>query len=176
MGQRIKTLEKQQAEFLLVQEQLLEKVNSTSKNSSSPPSSDPPGLEKKSEKQKSSKKRGGQPGHKGHSRDLYPIEECSEIIDHHPEECANCGANLNGSDTNPYRHQIVEIPPIIPIVIEHRLHQLTCTVCNAKTRAILPLEVNPSGYGVRVVALVALLSGVYRNSQRMVQSAMQEVF
>ena len=176
MGQRIETLEKQQAEFLLVQQQLLEKVNSTSKNSSSPPSSDPPGLEKKSEKQKSSKKRGGQPGHKGHSRDLYPIEECSEIIDHHPEECANCGANLNGSDTNPYRHQIVEIPPIIPIVIEHRLHQLTCTVCNAKTRAILPLEVNPSGYGVRVVALVALLSGVYRNSQRMVQSAMQEVF
>ncbi|MEH1855027.1 MAG: DUF1392 family protein [Nostoc sp.] len=85
-------MEKQQAEFLLVQQQLLEKVNSTSKNSSSPPSSDPPGLEKKSEKQKSSKKRGGQPGHKGHRRDLYPIEECSEIIDHHPEECANCGA------------------------------------------------------------------------------------
>ena len=35
---------------------------------------------------------------------------------------------------------------------------------------------NPSGYGVRVVTLVALLSGVYRNSQRMVQSAMLEVF
>jgi transposase len=83
---------------------------------------------------------------------------------------------LSGSDINPYRHQIVEIPPISPIVVEHRLHQLTCSSCGTKTRATLPEEVNPTGYGVRVVALVALLSGVYRNSQRMVQSAMLEVF
>lgn len=170
MGQRIEILEKQQAQFILVQQQLLEKVNSTSKNSSSPPSSDPPGLGKNSEKQKTSKKRGGQLGHKGHSRDLYSIEECSEIIDHHPCVCVNCGSSLSGKDANPYRHQIVEIPPILPIVIEHRLHQLTCSVCSATTRATLPQQVNPSGYGVRVVALVALLSGVYRNSQRMVHS------
>jgi transposase len=98
------------------------------------------------------------------------------VIDHHPQQCSSCGEKLSGEDTSPYRHQIVEIPPISPIVIEHRLHQLTCNECGAMTRATLPLEVNPSGYGVRVVALVALLSGVYRNSQRMVQSAMQEVF
>ncbi|MGH2413020.1 MAG: DUF6444 domain-containing protein [Microcystaceae cyanobacterium] len=71
MGQRIETLENQQAEFLLVQQQLLEKVNSTSKNSSSPPSSDPPGWGKKAPKSKSDKKRGGQLGHEGKSRDLY---------------------------------------------------------------------------------------------------------
>ncbi|MCC5670425.1 transposase [Nostoc sp. CHAB 5784] len=44
------------------------------------------------------------------------------------------------------------------------------------TRATLPDLVNPSGYGVRVVAIVALLSSVYRNSQRMVQSALAELF
>ena len=176
MAQQIEQQEKKLAEVLIVTQQLLEKINRTSKNSSSPPSSDPPGGEKKPPKTKSSKKRGGQPGHKGHSRDLYPIEECSEVIDHHPEECASCREPLSGSDTNPYRHQIVEIPPMSPIVIEHRLHQLTCTGCGATTRATLPDEVNPSGYGVRVVALVALLSGVYRNSHRMVQSAMQEIF
>ncbi|WP_353737552.1 MULTISPECIES: DUF6444 domain-containing protein [unclassified Microcystis] len=77
-------------EVLTVQEQLLEKINSSSKNSSLPPSSDPPGLGKKQTIQKSRKKRGGQPGHKGNSRDLYPIEECSEVIDHHPQACANC--------------------------------------------------------------------------------------
>ncbi|MFB2767942.1 IS66 family transposase [Pelatocladus sp. BLCC-F211] len=176
MVQQIEQQEKKIAEVLTAQEQLLEKINQTSKNSSLPPSSDPPGFGKKQPKHKSSKKRGGQAGHKGNSRDLYPIEECSEVIDHHPEECANCGASLKGVDTNPYRHQIVEIPPISPIVIEHRLHQLTCSGCGTKTRARLPESVNPSGYGVRVVALVALLSGVYRNSQRMVQSAMLEVF
>ena len=176
MAQQIEQQEKKLTEVLTVQEQLLEKINRTSENSSSPPSSDPPGFGKKPPKTKSGKKRGGQPGHQGNSRDLYPIEECSEVIEHHPEECSNCGATLTGVDTNPYRHQIVEIPPISPIVIEHRLHQLTCTGCGATTRATLPEDVNPSGYGVRVVALVALLSGVYRNSQRMVQSAMQEVF
>ena len=129
--QRIERLEQQQSELLAVQQQLLEKVQRTSKNSSSPPSLDPPGFGKKPEKQKSGKKRGGQPGHKGHSRDLYPIEKCSEVIDYHPQECANCGENLSGEDPNPYRHQIVEIPPISPIVIEHRLHQLTCTGCGA---------------------------------------------
>jgi transposase len=144
MAQQIEQQSKKLREVLTVQEQLLEKINRTSVNSSSPPSSDPPGFGKKPVKQKSSKKRGGQPGHKGNSRDLYPIEECNSVIDHHPEECSNCGTALTGVDTNPYRHQIVEIPPILPIVIEHRLHQLTCTGCGTKTRATLPEFVNPS--------------------------------
>jgi len=38
--------------------------------------------------------------------------------------CSGCGAPLEGEDANPYRHQYVEIPPIKPIIIEHRLHQL----------------------------------------------------
>jgi transposase len=176
MAQQIKEQEKKLTEVLTVQEQLLEKVNQTSKNSSLSPSSDPPGVEKKQTVKKSSKKRGGQPGHKGSGRELYPIEDCSSIIEHHPPYCSSCGEVLSGLDTKPYRHQIVEIPPISPIVVEHRLHQLTCSSCGTKTRATLPEDVNPTGYGVRVVALVALLSGVYRNSQRMVQSAMLEVF
>ncbi len=171
MAQQIEEQEKKLTEVLTVQEQLLEKINQTSKNSSLPPSSDPPGVEKKRPIKKSGKKRGGQPGHQGKSRELYPIEECSSVIEHHPKQCPSCGEALSGCDTNPYRHQIVEIPPISPIVVEHRLYQLTCISCGTKTRATLPEEVNPSGYGVRVVALVALLSGVYRNSQRMVQSA-----
>lgn len=176
MAQRIELLEKRLAEVLTVQQQLLEKINRTSKNSSSPPSLDAPGLGKKLGKNKSSKKRGGQPGHLGKSRDLYPPEECTEVIEHHPTTCPCCGESLTGVDENPYRHQIVEIPPIEPIVIEHRLHQLICGRCGTSTRATLPDDVNPSGYGVRVVALVALLSGVYRNSHRMVQSALADLF
>ena len=81
MGQRIEKLEQQLAELLTVQQHLLELVNRTSKNSSSPPSLDPPGFENKRTQPKIPKKRGGQRGHKGNSRDLYPIEECSEVID-----------------------------------------------------------------------------------------------
>ena len=42
MGQQIESLEKQLAQVLIVQQQLEEKANGTSKNSSSPPSADPP--------------------------------------------------------------------------------------------------------------------------------------
>ena len=104
MVQRIGNLEKHQAEVLALQQQLLEKVNRTSKNSSSPPSQDPPGFKKKSKNKKSKKKRGGQPGHEGHSRNLYPIEKCSDVIEHHPKTCSCCGESLRGEDKNPYRH------------------------------------------------------------------------
>jgi len=51
-----------------------------------------------------------------------------------------------------------------------------CSECGTLTRATLPVDVHPSGYGVRVVALVTVLSGLYRHSTRMVQSAMQDIF
>ena len=70
----------------------------------------------------------------------------------------------------------VEIPPIKPIIIEHRLHQLECLECGKSTRAKLPFDVEPNHYGMRVVAMVAVLSGLYRHSQRMVKTAMQEIF
>lgn len=166
MGQRIEQLEKNYAELLITQ-QLSEKINRTSKNSSSPPSQDPPNICKQQRKRKSAKKRGGQKGHEGHSRHLYPIEQCSSVIDHHPKTCGGCGEQLSGEDVNPYRHQIVELPPISPIVVEHRLHQLGCHECGSTTRATLSVDANPSGYGAIVVATVAVLSGLYRHSQRM---------
>ncbi|NEQ86190.1 MAG: IS66 family transposase [Moorea sp. SIO2I5] len=107
---------------------------------------------------------------------MYPIEQCSSIIDHHPNTCGCCGEALSGEDKNPYRHQIVELPPITPIVVEHRLHQLVCSQCGNTTRAVWPIDVNPSGYGERVVATVARKSGLYRHSHRMVKTAMEDLF
>jgi transposase len=93
MAQRIEQREQQLTKVLTVQEQLLEKINRTSKKSS-PPSSDLPGFGKKPPQQKSNKKLGGQLSNQENSRNLYPIEEFSSVIDYHPEECASCGANL----------------------------------------------------------------------------------
>ena len=83
---------------------------------------------------------------------------------------------MRGKDPEPYRHQVVELPPIEPYVEEHRLHQLECQECGTLTRAKLPEEVSASGYGVRVVAIAAILSGLYRMSERMVQTAFQDLF
>ena len=176
MGQRLGQLEKELAQLQDTQQLLKEKTKCTSSNSSLAPSLDPPGVVKSKRKRKSGKKRGGQPGHEGHSRRLYPVEQCESVTDYYPQTCGCCGEKLRGEDANPYRHQIVEIPPISPQVAEHRLHQLVCDQCGSATRAKLPADVSPSGYGPRVVGTVALLSGLYRHSQRMVLSAMADLF
>lgn len=101
---------------------------------------------------------------------------CESITEHYPAACWECGYKLTGEDPQPYRYQIVEIPPVVPQVEEHQFHQLTCERCGAATRALLPEIVHSSGYGERVVAHVALLSSLYRQSHRMVQRLMQELF
>ncbi len=155
---------------------LKEKVNGSSRNSHRAPSSDQAKPPKRQEKRKRGKKRGGQPGHRGHSRPLYPVEECGQVTDYYPQTCACCGERLTGFDPNPYRHQVVDIPPIQLQIEEHRLHQLACNHCGEKTRAALPSEVEGSGYRERVVAIVSVLSGMYRHSHRMVVSAMSDLF
>jgi hypothetical protein len=69
------------------------------------------------------------------------------VIDHHPDHCASCGASLSGASegAEPWRHQIVDIPPVTPIVVEHLLHQLICPCCQSATRAVLPSGVESSG-------------------------------
>ncbi|REJ54581.1 MAG: hypothetical protein DWQ51_06485 [Microcystis wesenbergii TW10] len=83
---------------------------------------------------------------------------------------------MKGFDPNPYRHQVVEIPPIQLHIEEHRRQQLTCLHCGEKTRAALPETVEEFGYGTRVVAIVSVLSGMYRHSHWMVVSAMSDLF
>ncbi|MFN9673618.1 MAG: DUF6444 domain-containing protein, partial [Microcystis sp.] len=157
-------------------EELSEKVNRNSENSHSPPAADAPNVEKTKKKKPTGKKRGGQPGHPGHSRPLYAVEECTRVTDHYPQACTCCGEKLTGVDPKPYRHQVVKLPPIQLQIEEHRLHQLTCTHCGEKNRAGLPKDVERSGYGERVVAIVSVLSGMYRHSHRMVVCAMSDLF
>ena len=176
LGLKVEQLEQHLKELQDSKEQLEEKVNHNSKNSHSPPASDSANAEKAKKKKPTGKKRGGQPGHAGHSRPLYPVEECNRVTDHKSETCDCCGEKLSGVDPNPYRHQVVEIPPIQLDIEEHRLHQLTCHHCGQKTRAALPVEVEASGYSERVVGIVSVLSGMYRHSHRMVVTAMSDLF
>lgn len=154
---------------------LKEQIARNSSNSSVPPSSNNAANKVEKNPQKSGKKRGGQKGHAGYKRELIEEEKCQKVIDYIPQECSKCAKKLEGIDPSPYRHQVVELPPIIPYVEEHRLHQLECDNCGELTRAKLPKEVQ-SGYGVRVVAMAAILSGLYRMSERMVQTAFKDLF
>jgi transposase len=176
-AEKIRQLEERAEKLARENQQLWEQLRRNSGNSSQPPSSDFGQKEKpKSQRKKSERNRGGQPGHAGHQRNLVPVEQCQKVIDHYPKCCKKCGEKLQGQDPDPYRHQVVEIPPVQPEVEEHRLHELACAHCGEKTRAGLPEGVSLSGYGARVKAVVALLGGVYRASQRMTASAMEDLF
>ncbi|NER01047.1 MAG: IS66 family transposase, partial [Cyanothece sp. SIO2G6] len=109
-------------------------------------------------------------------RKLKPSEACDQVEELRPSVCSACGSPLSGSDARPHRHQAIELPPIEPVVIEYRLHQLSCPSCGHQTRASLPAGVSPSGYGERLSAIVSLLSGPYRQSYRQVCGLMEDLF
>jgi transposase len=117
-------------------------------------------------KRKSKKKRGGQPGHEKHERPLIPTNLCHDMQPLKPTECRRCGAKLSGSDPEPLRHQVWELPQIKPIVTEYQRHRLVCPSCGETTCVELPLGVPQGQSGPRLMAFVALLMAYYRQSKR----------
>jgi hypothetical protein len=55
-----------------------------------------------------------------------------------PTECQACGALLLGEDTQPHRHQVVELPRVKPEITEYQLHTLTCLACGCQNKAEWP--------------------------------------
>src|SRR4051794_25787118 len=90
------------------------RLNQDSTNSSRPPSTDPPAvkLKRRPPVPSSGRKRGGQPGHKRHTRALVPPEQIRETFEVKPSLCRNCGSALQARDPDPVRHQVAEIPPV----------------------------------------------------------------
>jgi transposase len=149
------------------------KLATNSTNSSLPPSSDrfhckrrpptppPPGQKRK--------KSGAQPGHPRHQRPLVPAERVSKTIPCKPTTCRRCGQPLAGIDPNPLRHQVAELPVVVPEVIEYQLHRLSCPHCHTSTCGTLPPEVK-GNFGPRLEATLALLAGQYRQGFRPVMA------
>jgi transposase len=146
--------------------ELEERVNKNSTNSSKPPSSDPPSVKRRPPTPASGKKRGGQPGHRHHTRALVPPEQLRQVIECKPPECPRCGDELHGDDPEPIRHQVAEVPPVRPVVDEYRLHRLKCPRCRTSTCAVLPPGVPTGAFGPRLRAILSVLAGGYRLGKR----------
>lgn len=149
------------------------KLARNSSNSSKPPSSDGPGVQRKP-KPPSGCKRGGQPGHKGHHRQLLPVEQVDVLVPLVPKQCRRCAAPLRGEDLAPERHQVTEVPPIKPVVTEYQRHALTCDACGTTTRAELPAGVPPGAFGPRLTSMAAICTGKYRMPKRATQELLSD--
>ena len=159
-------------------EDLQEKLGSNSSNSSKPPSSDSKRETKpRRERKPSGRKRGGQPGHPGHSRKLFPPEACRTVEDIYPEQCNRCGSShLVDEGESPYRHQIIEIPEIALLIDELRLYWRRCSDCNKRVLAELPEGVTWEGYGPRLTAFIVIFGSFFRASYRMTQAFVHDLF
>jgi transposase len=153
------------------------RLRSTSRNSSKPPSSDPPGAPpRKSEP--TGRKPGGQPGHKGQKRELLPPDKVGEVVRvPAPERCPRCILPLLRLEGAPPArvHQVVELPRVVPEVKQYELHAGWCADCNAWRCAPLPAGVPESNFGPRLTGFIALATGRFRLSKRLVQELLEDV-
>ena len=168
-----------QAEIAILREEiqaLKARVNQNSRNSSKPPSSDPPSTPLRPPKPPTGRSPGGQPGHEGTTYKLVPVEDVDDVVPLKPERCEGCGHRLSGEDPSPLRHQVTEIPPIHPQIIEYLLHRLVCPKCARTTTADLPRGVSWGMMGPALQAMVAYLTGKLRLSKRAAQEALEDLF
>lgn len=98
-------------------QELMERLQHDSRTSSRPPSSDAP-QRQRPRRQPSGRRPGGQPGHRGQTRLMMPGEDVDVVIARQPEQCPRCQQSLTGDDPQPQRHQVIEIPPLRPVVTE----------------------------------------------------------
>jgi transposase len=103
---------------------------------------------------------------------LPPDEE----IPRQPTACRRCGEALAGCDPQPLRHQVIEWPPLKPLVTEYQLHRLVCPRCGTSTGATLPDGVPTGQQGPRLQGLLAVLTGAYRLSKDQAETLCADLF
>lgn len=159
--------------------------NST--NSSKPPSSDMPGggsgktlpNHHRNSRQSSGRQSGGQPGHQGTTRELTATPDVTIVCA--PDACEGCGSTLSGSATTDEliaRSQVVDIPPIVPIVTEYQAVARTCA-CGHVTKGHLPREAAASGtvqIGGNASSLLVYLNSAHHLPYQRLQQVSSDLF
>lgn len=133
------------------------KTNKNSNNSSIPPSQDQFGPSRnKSLRKKTGRKVGGQNGHEGQT--LKMTDSPDKIVDHSPDYCEKCGNGIQDIETEfVSRKQVIDIPPIKPEIIEHRIYKRRCS-CGHETCSDFPGNITaPVSYGSGVESLIGYL-------------------
>ena len=137
--------------------ELERQLKTNSRNSSKPPSQDVYAKPApKSLRRETGRGQGKQPGAPGASLKL--VADPDTVVDHVPAACGGCGAGLrNCPDVGVVRRQVHDLPEIVPIVTEYRMHQRRCR-CGVLTTALAPAGASaPACYGPNLTALAAYL-------------------
>lgn len=166
LAKRVETLEIENRE-------LKERLNNNSSNSSLPPSKS---FKKKKNTQKpSSKKGGGQPGHKGHYRELLPVDQVDFIQGCLLPDNCQCGGTINASGDY-VRHQVHELPILKLNITEYQLQQGCCDACRRKHVANLPTGITWGITGAKLTGFMSELIAKYGLSRSEQKLFLKEIF
>lgn len=171
LEQRIRTLEKQVADLRSLLEERLPKPTKTSTNSSVPPSQD----EKGNREAKPRQKRGPKAGHVGRSRKRVPPDE---IVEYRVATCRACGEDLAHHPQHEVgRRQVIDLPPIRPIVRDIVRYGCYCPGCDTYQRAAMPPAHAHKGlFGRNVEQLVLYLHYAHPLSYERVQRILADQY
>jgi transposase len=145
----------------------------TSQNSSQPPSRDV----KRNRVGRWPRKKHGPPF--GHARQMRAwVAEPDRIIEATVARCSHCQADLRGVESRTVLcHQVTELPPITPVVIETRQAEVVCPDCQQVTRGELPVGLEGGrSFGPRLAATVVYLKHEQHLSYERVTQLCHDLF
>jgi transposase len=149
----------------------LSRPQKTSRNSSVPPAQTRKGKRQTT----SGKKRGAKAGHSGVSREN---SEPDQVVECRAEICTTCGKDVSGQEQELVnRHQVVDIPPVKPMVIELHRYQTTCE-CGACVLGAYPpgYDEPQQRFGPGVHSLLSYFNGTHHVAHQRLQQMMEAVF
>lgn len=175
---RLEAQVKEQASIIAVQAAELARLRKpgappkTPQNSSLPPAAAVPANRHEPAR---GKKRGAQLGHRGRSRSRCQPDRTLLL---RPERCRGCGADLSKAKAHVRgRSQQIELPPMVPVVVELVRYRCTCPNCGTKTTAALPSGWDPrQRFGPRLQVVLAYLHHHQHVSYRRLRQLLVDLF
>ena len=154
LAEREAAIERRDEKIRALEEELLlfRRPAKTPENSSVPPSRGQKANRVAGRRRKLGPKR----GHVGASR-LRSTPDV--VIECRPSACTGCGEALPASGGRRVgRSQVVELPPVTPVVIEGWQYAMTCGSCGTQTTGTYPVGLEPRRtFGPRIEALLSYL-------------------
>lgn len=167
LEKRLATLE---GEMKALKQALGIKPDKTPANSSVPPSQG----QKANLKPKKKVKRGPKKGHRGKSRQRQTPDEVVECRVH---QCSCCGQDLSALPQHEAgRHQIIDLPPMRPVVREVVRYGRYCPGCQSYQRATAPTGYEPGRvFGPHLEGVVLYLHYAHPLSYERVQTILRDM-
>jgi transposase len=167
--ERMAELERQLAE-LQAEVQRLSAPPKTSANSSVPPS-----VGFKANRTERRRRRGKRRGHPGTSRRR---QRPDVIVRCRPSTCSGCGEPVPlAGQRRVGRSQVVELPPVRPVVIEGWQYAARCQGCGTRTKGAYPAGLEPSRtFGPRIEALLGYFHERHHVGYERLVETCREVF